>query len=90
MTSLAIVLAVLSLLILGYYVGWKVTRLNAEAEVRDEYIRIQSALLGSMVRSVQRGDDLAKFTKDLSSVTTPDGLNRMYEEALSGGKPKDS
>lgn len=84
MTNVLVAVIVIGLLVLGYYLGRKVAKLNAEAEVRDEYIKIQAAILGSMVRAVQRGGDLEKFTKKLASVTTHDGLNRLYEEALSG------
>lgn len=90
MTSLIYVGSILGLLVLGYYLGWKVTRLNADVEVRDEYIKRQTSILGSFIRAIQRGEDLAKFTEEVSAATTADELTKLYEKAVSRDKPPNS
>jgi hypothetical protein len=85
--NVGLVIVVLGLLVLGYYLGWKITKLNADVEVRDEYIKRQTAVLASFLRAMKRGEDLEKFVDKVSAATTADEFNQLYQEALSGTKP---
>ena len=73
---------VLSLLILGFYVGKKISTLSDSVEARNEYIKRQTAVLGAFVAAAKRGDNLAEFIEKLGNASTPAELSELYGSLL--------